>query len=63
MKDHQKQTYATKLTLFVGVALISILRVFKALLRLSIRHFREGGGGGKGEPKGKMTHPKPLSKV
>ena len=35
-----------ELTLFVGVALIWILRVFKALLRLNIRHFREGGRGG-----------------
>ena len=56
---------ATELSLF-GVALIWILRVLKALLRLSIKALREGWGGGgvgKREAKGKMSLPQPLSKV
>ena len=47
-----------ELTLFVGLALIWILRVLKALLRLSIRHFRGVGEGvAKREAKGKMSLP------
>ena len=56
----QIQNYATELTLFVGVALIWILRVLKALLRLSIRHVHFRGveeGVGKREMKGKMSLP------